>query len=429
VCSDFVWKRVFNLAVLTDNLKKLAEYAVSFVKWITFAAIIGIVGGTLGSVFHICIDGVTEFRSCNTWAVFLLPVAAVVIRWMYHLFKSDVHLDTNLVIRSLREDRKIPLIMIPLIFLSTVITQFAGGSAGREGAALQLGGSIGYNFGRLFKLGNNMHIIIMSGMASVFSALFGTPITAAVFSLEVASVGMLDYTALLPCIVSSVVSLGVSKCFGIIPVKFEGIGFGAFSVATAVRVAILSIFVAVLSMIFCITIEKCSHLARKLSPSGYFRAVACSILVLVLTLAVGTYDYNGAGMFVVERAMQGQAEPFAFALKLIFTALSLSAGFKGGEIVPAFFVGSTFGCVAAPLIGLDPAFGAAIGFVAFFCGVVNCPLASLVLSVEVFGAEGFLFFALSCGISYMLSGYFGLYRSQRIVYSKTGNEYINRNVK
>lgn len=416
---------MLELTSLTKNLKILADYAISFVKWIMLAVLTGVCGGVLGSAFHICIDKATEFRTHNTWIVFLLPVAAVVIRWMYHLFKSDVHLDTNLVIRSLREDRKIPLIMIPLIFLSTVITQFAGGSAGREGAALQLGGSIGYNFGKLFKLGTkNMHFIIMSGMASVFSALFGTPITAAVFSLEVASVGMLDYTALLPCVVSSVVSFGISRSFGITPVRFDGIGFDTLSVISALRVAILSVLIAILSMIFCITIEKCSHLARKLSPSGYFRAVACSMLVLVLTLAVGTYDYNGAGMFVVERAMAGKAEPFAFALKLIFTALSLSAGFKGGEIVPAFFVGSTFGCVAAPLIGLDPAVGAAIGFVALFCGVVNCPLASLILSVEVFGTEGILFFGLSCGISYMLSGYFSLYSGQRIVYSKSDTHFI-----
>ena len=397
--------------------------------WTALACAVGVIGGIIGSIFHICIDKATLVREHNTWIVFLLPFAAVLIRLMYHHFKSEVHLDTNLVIRSLREDRKIPLIMVPLIFLGTVITQFFGGSAGREGAALQLGGSIGYNVGKFLKLNNrNMHIIIMSGMSAVFSALFGTPITAAIFSLEVASVGMIDYTALLPCVVSSLTSFGVSKLFGIHPVRFDGIEFGTATLPMMVRVLILSVFVAILSIIFCVVIEKCSHFARKFSPNGYFRAVMCSIIVVLLTILVGTYDYNGAGMFVVERAMMGEAEPFAFALKLIFTAISLSAGFKGGEIVPAFFVGSTFGCVMAPLLGLDPAFGAAIGFVALFCGVVNCPIASLLLSVEVFGSDGILFFALSCGISYMLSGYFGLYRSQTIVYSKTSNEYVNRNV-
>lgn len=422
-------KRGEFVSLIIEKLKKFSEYAVFFIKWTAISLLIGAVGGVIGSVFHICIDKATEFRGHNAWLVFLIPLAAVLIRFVYHLFKSDVHLDTNLVIRSLRENNKIPVIMIPLIFAGTVITQFVGGSAGREGAALQLGGSIGYNVGRLFGIkGNNMQIIVMSGMASVFSALFGTPITAAVFSLEVASVGMLHYTALLPCFISAIASYGIAGLFGISPVKFEGIDFGNITAPIVAKTAVLSVLLAILSIVFCFVIEKISHIARKYSPNGYFRAVVCSLLVVGLTVLVGTYDYNGAGMFVVERAMMGKADTFAFALKLLFTAISLAAGFKGGEIVPAFFVGSTFGCVMAPVLGLDPAVGAAIGFVALFCGVVNCPLASLILSVEVFGTQGLLLFAVSCGISYMLSGYFGLYRSQKIVYSKTDNEYIDKNV-
>lgn len=418
---------MFTLEKIQTNLKILCEYVLSFVKWITVSVLVGSIGGVLGSIFHICIDEAVELRDHNTWIVFLIPVAAVVIRWFYHIFKSDVHLDTNLIIRSLRENNKIPLIMMPLIFLGTVVTQFVGGSAGREGAALQLGGSLGYNIGRVLRLDSkNMQIIVMSGMAAVFSALFGTPITAAVFSLEVASVGVLHYTALLPCFVSAIASRIVANLFGISAVKFEGIDFGEITAMLLMKVTLLSVLLAVLSIVFCFVIEKTAHIARRYSPSGYFRAVACSILVLILTFAVGTYDYNGAGMFVVERAMTGKADMFAFALKLLFTAVSLAAGFKGGEIVPAFFVGSTFGCVVAPLIGLDPVVGAAIGFVALFCGVVNCPLASLILSVEVFGTQGLLLFAVSCGVSYMLSGYFGLYKTQRIVYSKTVNEYVDK---
>lgn len=416
------------MSYVIEKLKKFSEYAVFFIKWTAISVFIGAVGGVLGSVFHLCIDGATELRSHNNRLVWLLPLAAVFIRFMYHIFKSGVHLDTNLVIRSLRENSKIPLILIPLIFAATVITQLFGGSAGREGAALQLGGSVGYNIGRLFRIkGNNIQIIVMSGMASVFSALFGTPVTAAVFSLEVASVGVIHYTALLPCFISAVVSYGIAGLFGISPVRFDGIDFGTISVTLVAKTALLSILLAALSIAFCFIIEKISHLARKYSPSGYFRAIVCSLAVVCLTFLVGTQDYNGAGMFVVERAMTGSADTFAFALKLLFTALSLAAGFKGGEIVPAFFVGSTFGCVMAPLLGINPAVGAAIGFVALFCGVVNCPLASLILSVEVFGAQGLLLFAVSCGISYMLSGYFGLYKSQKIVYSKTENEELDTN--
>ena len=418
------------LDLLVKGVKNTSEYAVSFIKWFAISLIIGGISGILGSVFHICIDKANEIFGHYSWIVLFLPIAAVLIRVVYHAFKSDVHLDTNLVIRSLRENNKIPLIMMPLIFFGTVVTQLVGGSAGREGAALQLGGSLGYNIGRLFKMNSgNMQIVVMCGMAGVFSALFGTPVTAAVFSLEVASVGVLHYTALLPCFVSAVTSRIIANLFGLAPVKFDSVDFGnVMDVKLLLKVVILSVLLALLSMLFCFVIEKTSHIARRFSPNGYFRAVVCSIIVLVLTLVLGTRDYNCAGMFAVERAMMGSADTFAFALKLIFTAVSLAAGFKGGEIVPAFFVGSTFGCVVAPLIGLDPAVGAAIGFVALFCGVVNCPLASLILSVEVFGTQGLLLFAISCGISYMLSGYFGLYRSQKIVYSKTENEYVDKNV-
>lgn len=151
------------------------------------------------------------------------------------------------------------------------------------------------------------------------------------------------------------------------------------------------------------------------------------VLIVLLTLLVGSRDYNGAGGQVIEAAMEGTAVPWAFVLKMVFTALTLGAGFRGGEIVPTFFVGSTFGCAVAPLLGLDPAFGAAIGLIALFCGVVNCPVASIVLSVELFGGEGILFFALACALSYLLSGKFSLYSSQKIVYSKLEPKYIDEN--
>ena len=415
------------MGVFMKNLKSLADYAVSFVRWVVVAVLVGGMGGVLGGIFHICIDKATELRG-NFWYLLLfMPVGGIFIKLMYRLFKREDRIDTNLVIKSLRENNKIPFVMIPLIFISTVVTQLVGGSAGREGAALQLGGSIGYNAGQLLKLdSNNMRIIIMSGMSSVFSALFGTPLTAAVFSLEVASVGLLDYTALLPCVVSATAANAVAGAMGIMPVRFEIPDFAADLLPTMLKVAVLSVLCALLSIVFCFAVEKCSHIAKTKFSSPYIRTLSLSIVLVAATLLLGTYDYNGAGMHVIERAMTGEAQPFAFALKIAFTAITLAAGFKGGEIVPAFFVGSTFGCVMAPLLGLDPVLGAAIGFVALFCGVVNCPIASILLSVEVFGTSGLLLFAVSCAISYMLSGPFGLYTSQKIVYSKANNEYIEQ---
>ena len=189
---------------------------------------------------------------------------------------------------------------------------------------------------------------------------------------------------------------------------------------------IIAVLCAVISITFCSSIKYSEKYMKKAFPNRYVRAVAGGVIIIILTLLVGSYDYNGAGMFVVERAMHGIARPEAFLLKILFTAITIGAGFKGGEIVPSFFIGSTFGCVVAKLIGLDPAFGAALGFIALFCGVVNCPIASLILSVEVFGADAFPVFAIVCAVSYMMSGRYGLYNSQKIVFSKTSDRLINK---
>ena len=191
------------------------------------------------------------------------------------------------------------------------------------------------------------------------------------------------------------------------------------------QVALIAALCAVLGTIFCFIMHKTGHAAKKLIKNPYIRILAGSAVVLGLTMLVGTHDYNGAGTGVIAKAVSGSAKPYAFALKILFTAVTLGCGFKGGEIVPTFFIGSTFGCMAASLIGLDPGFGAAVGMTALFCSVVNCPVASVFLSVELFGAEGILMFAVACGISYMLSGYSGLYGSQKFIYSKFKDKYLN----
>lgn len=411
---------------LKENFGCCIDYIKTFLKWMVISIIVGAVGGVIGSVFHLCIDFVTEKRIENDFMICLLPVGGLLIATMYHLFASNGKIDTNRVIESVREDAKIPLVMLPLIFVSTVITHGLGGSAGREGAALQLGGSIGYNLGRLFKLSkNNIHTIIMVGMSSVFAALFGTPITAAIFSLEVINVGFFRYASLLPCLISSATAYLISKQFGLSGVSYLEIVPEKMYVSSFFNIAILAILCALVSILFCVAIAKSEKIMKKFIKNQYIRAFAGGCIIVALTLLLRTRDYNGAGMDVIERAMSGDARWEAFIIKIFFTAITISVGFKGGEIVPAFFIGSTFGCAVAPILGLDPSFAAAIGFVTLFCSVVNCPLASIMLSIEVFGTDGILYFALACGISYMMSGRFGLYKSQKIVYSKLNDEYIN----
>lgn len=412
----------------SEFIKSIKNYTFSFSKWIFLSVIVGLIGGVIGSVFHISIDFVTEKRVENAWLLNLLPIGGIIIACLYRLFNKKGRIDTNRVIDSVRDGENVPLVMIPLIFISTVITHALGGSAGREGAALQLGGGIGYNVGKLFRLKkNSIKIIVMSGMSAVFSALFGTPLTAAIFSLEVTNVGIFHYAGLMPCVISAVTACQIAKAFGLGGVHFGGVEFGGLTVDIVFKVAILSVLCAIISILFCISVKKCEYAFDKLIKNCYLRAFVGGLIIVIMTYIVGSYDYNGAGMDVIERAINGEADSFAFIIKILFTAITISAGFKGGEIVPTFFIGSTFGCVIAPLLGLDASMSAAIGFIAMFCGVVNCPVASIILATEVFGIEGMLLFAVAVSISYMMSGCFGLYHSQKILYSKTDDEFIDAN--
>ncbi len=415
------------LQLKKENVNISWNYIKKLIQWILLASVVGILGGLVGSLFHKSVDAVTELRLHNPWILLLLPVGGVAIAGLYHLVRGKGSLDTNCVIEAVREDRKIPFVMMPLIFVSTTITHLVGGSAGREGAALQLGGSIGYNLGKLFRLKKEtMHIIVMAGMSSVFSALFGTPLTATIFSLEVASVGVIHYAGLLPCTIAAVVAYEIALLLGVTPVRFDTVVFEAVSAKLMLQVMALALLCALVSLLFCVAIKKCEHLMETKMTNGYLRAAVGGGVILLLTVMIGTQDYNGAGMEVIERAISGEARYEAFLLKILFTAITIATGFKGGEIVPTFFIGATFGCVAGELLGMDAGVGAAIGFVSLFCCMVNCPIASLLLAVEVFGTDGVLFFAVACGISYLMSGHWGLYHSQKIVYSKLDDAYIDR---
>ena len=410
--------------VLNNSLK----YASTLLKWLALSLVLGLLGGFIGSGFHLSIDYATEFRMHNPSVIYLLPLGGVVIAGIYHIFKSRGKLDTNRVLVAATKKEKVPLVMAPLIFAGTVITHLLGGSAGREGAALQLGGSIGYNTGRLLRLDpDSMHIIVMSGMSAVFAALFGTPITAAFFALEVARVGVMHYAALVPSIFAALVASVVAKWCGLSPVFFEGVPNMEISPANIGYVIIIAILCALVSILFCKSIKKTEHIFEHLMPSRYLRAIVGGGIIVIFTMLLKTYDYNGAGMDVITKAIGGNARYEAFIVKIIFTSITIAAGFKGGEIVPAFFIGSTFGCIAGSVLGFDVQIAAAIGFVAVFCGVVNCPVASVMLSLEVFGSGNILVFALVCAISYMMSGYSGLYQEQKIAFSKLTEEKIDIN--
>ena len=408
---------------IVERLKHMNLYARVLIKWIAVGSIIGAIGGVIGSLFHIGVHYATLLRQAHPWILYLLPAGGLLIVGIYKLCRLEGK-GTNAVIESVHFGKDVPILLVPAIFVSTVITHLCGGSAGREGAALQIGGGIGYQLGRAMFLGEkDLPLATLCGMAGVFSALFGTPLAATIFALEVISVGVLYYAGLVPCITASMVAYLVSRAMGVEPTRFT-VAMPAVNAWTMVLVAVLAILCAIVSILFCQGLHWADRYAEKFLKNAFLRAAIGGGIIIGLTLLLGT-DYNGAGMDIVELAVTGQAKPWAWLLKLVFTAITIGCGFKGGEVVPSFFIGATFGCVAANLLSLPAGFGAAIGLIAVFCGAVNCPIASVILSVELFGAEGMLYFAMACAISYLLSGYRGLYSSQTILYSKLRAEFIN----
>ena len=411
---------------LRGQLFLFAAYGIALLKWLLFAGLTGGVIGGVGAAFHLALEHATEFRTAAGWPLYLLPAAGLFIVWSYHVTGMQDDRGTEYIIRSVRDGRHLRLLTAPLIFISTVLTHFAGGSAGREGAALQLGGSISNNLGRLLRLDDkDGRVITMCGMAAGFSALFGTPIAAAILSMEIVSVGVMYYSAIVPCVLSALIAKQIATALGVAPTVFAVSAVPALGIAVMGKLIVLGVLCGLVAVLFCKIMHLTPRLYDLVTLNPYLRVLLGSALVIGLSLLLGG-DYNGAGIDVIRRALEGEARPEAFLLKMIFTALTLAAGFKGGEIVPAFFCGATFGCFAGTLLGLTPSFAAAVGIVAVFCGVTNCPLTSILLAYELFGGDGLPMYTLAIAVSYMLSGYSGLFHAQKIVYSKLRPEFINR---
>ena len=396
-------------------------------RWLILGCITGVVVGVIGAAFSRAISFATAFRTEHDYIIFGLPVAGLLIVLMYRACKDYEDKGTNLVIKSIQEGEHLPWVKAPLLFISTTLTHLFGGSTGRESAALQMGGSIGYNLGKLFRLKEgNVKIITMCGMSAAFSALFGTPMTASFMAMEIENVGVMYYSALVPCVISALVAQGISEKLGAFGEQFAVNVVPDFTPYHALFTGILAILCAILSVVFCEVLKFSGRTYKKLLPNPYIRIFVGGCIVVALTYLSGSRYYNGAGMNVIEMAIRGEAPYFAFLLKMIFTALTLGAGYKGGEIVPALYIGATFGCLYSQILGFDPALCAAIGMGALFCGVTNCPISSLFICFELFGFKGMPFYLLAIALSYTFSGYHSLYSSQKIMYSKFHNKYVNR---
>lgn len=397
------------------------------IKWLFIAGGVGLIVGAIAAAFGHVLADVNDFRMRVPYVALALPIGGLLIVFLYRFFKDEDDQGTNMVIASIHSSTGIPFRMAPLIFVSTTITHLCGGSAGREGAAIQLGGSIANRIGKMLKLsGNDQHIIIMCGMSAGFSALFGTPLAAALFSLEVVSVGIMHYSALVPCVTASMIAHFVAQCMKLPPESFPVSGLPAMTPPAFLKLVLFAALLGAVSILFCLILHQAEHLYKKALKNPYIRIFAAGCLVLALSALLGSDMYLGSGMSIIEHIFHGgKVAVWVFLLKMAFTALTLGAGFKGGEIVPSFCVGAAFGCAVAGLFGLPVPLMTACGMIGVFCGVTNCPITSLLISFELFGFEGMPYYLTTVAVSYMLSGYYGLYHAQKIMYSKTETHYIN----
>lgn len=402
----------------------------NLIKWLVLAVITGCIVGAASTLFSFTLKAVTSYRKAHEWIFLLLPLSGLVIVFLYEkLGKEDG--GTNQVLSTVRSRDDVPILSAPLIFITTALTHFTGGSAGREGAAIQLGGSIANQLGRWIHLDEeDRHVIVMCGMSAAFSALFGTPMAAAVFALEVVSVGVMYYAALMPCMIASLIASGFAAGMGVTPESFHVTDIPALTVETGLKMGVIALGCAVVSIMFCIALNGAAGLYGRWFKNKYVRVAVGAGLVIVVTFILRTDEYMGAGAELIEKAVEnGQADTFAFFWKMVLTALTMRAGFRGGEIVPSFCIGATFGCVMGNLMGISPSICAACGMAAVFCGVTNCPITSILIAFEMFGFKGVSFYLIAVSISYAASGYYGLYKDQTIVYSKYKAKYVNRHTR
>ncbi len=414
-----IWSRLVEVTGYS-SAKEYVKTLPILAKWLVVSGLVGLVVGMVGAAFGHTLHFVNGFRTEHPWIVLALPFGGLVIVAMNYMAKYMDDSGTNTIMGSIREASDVPVKMAPIIFISTAITHLCGGSAGRESAAIQLGGSLSNTIGKLLRISKEgRKIVVMCGMSAGFAALFGTPMAAAVFAMEVASVGMMRYSGFVPCVCAAFIGRGVTALAGLHAESFSVGEIPPVEAFALLKMLGFGCLVAMVSIVFCFVLHEAEYLYEKYLRNAFSRIALGGCLVLLLSVALRTREYFGSGIDMIGAVFAGGSVAwYAFLVKMLFTGLTLGAGFKGGEIVPAFCIGATFGCVVAGWFGLPATLVAACGMVGVFCGVTNSPLAALLLAFEMFGFAGMPYYLVTVAITYMLSGYGGLYREQRIMYSK-----------
>ena len=394
-------------------------------RWIPLASAAGILAGTASAILLASLALATSLRERHLWLILLLAPAGWCVGLMYKLFGQSVEGGNNLILEETHDPQSvIPLRMTPLILIGTFITHLFGGSAGREGTAIQTGASLADQLTRPLRLpGEDRRILLMAGISAGFASVFGTPLAGAVFGLEVLVIGKLNYDAIAPCFLAAFVGDLVTRAWaGRVPViahtVYRVAEVPALSLTQLFYAAISGIFFGLTAMAFAKATHAISHAARKLISRSELRPVAGGLLITIAVFATGGTKYIGLGIPTIIASFHSILPPWDFAAKFLFTAVTLGTGFKGGEVTPLFFIGATLGNALSHLLPLPPPLLAGMGFVAVFGAAANTPIASTLMAIELFGAEAGAYAAIACVVSYLFSGHAGIYHAQRVGKSK-----------
>jgi H+/Cl- antiporter ClcA len=398
-------------------------------QWIALGLIVGVACGIASAIFLLLLDWATAYRIAHEQLVFALPFAGLALGAVYERWGKPIKAGNNLVIDTVHEHSpQLPLRMAPMVLAGTVLTHLFGGSAGREGTAVQMGASLADALAHRLRVSKEMRRqMLCAGIAGGFGSVFGTPVAGMIFGLEVVALGRIEYDALVPALVAAVVGDWVTQRLGVVHTAYPTLAHCEMTPLVAGKLVLMGLGMALATIAFVELTHRLKHVLEKRVPRLSVRMCIGGVTVVVLWQVVGTSDYLGLGVPTIVRAFEDPSLPWvAFALKLIFTAVTLSAGFLGGEVTPLFFVGATLGSVLARVLGLPIALGAGVGLAAVFGAAANTPIALSVMAVELLGANAFPHVVIVCVIAYLLSGHRGIYPAQRILRRKYGGGLLAR---